>query len=365
MMAETVSEAREVRKKKTDEELKSEALNLFHEIRKHGLKPFEGASIDFHRNKNLVVFIPGESPIIAVVKHEELLEFLLKSGVRRVLVDAPFPSRAETLAAISKAGIEICFIRRLTVIAKFRRFLRKKLKIEVRKNDYADAVLQAFIKPKYLQWVDWQYLDCQLEMNLWRDNSRDYLKYRQRLKTYPPAKRHKIAKLIADIEKTAQEFVDTVLTHYPEVKEHFKRLGITDVITQAYYCEVFLEMLPCEKFHQVLKKAGIDVSQKAHLKAHLRRQEQKDGEEQSKDANEKEKKFIYDGKFRHALDQLTIKVRRINLKKHKQIIPVATILLAKEIWLILEEERKQKEDGRVGEALGWMSRALSKKRGIK
>jgi hypothetical protein len=30
-------------------------------------------------------------------------------------------------------------------------------------------------------------------------------------------------------------------------------------------------------------------------------------------------------------------------KKHKQIILVATILLAKEIWMMLEEERKQKE----------------------
>jgi len=194
-------------------------------------------------------------------------------------------------------------------------------------------------------------------MHLWGDNSGDYQKYRQRLKTYPPEKRDKVAKLIADIEKTAQDFVDTVLTHYPEVKEHFKRLGITDDITQAYYCEVFLEMLPCEKFHQVLKKAGIDVSQKAHLKRQEQRKqekEQKDGEEQNK-----EKKFIYDGKFSNALNQLTIKVRKLNPrnKDHKRVMPIAIILLAKEIWLLL-----QNGDGRVGEALGWMSRALSKER---
>jgi hypothetical protein len=293
------------------------------------------------------------------VKHEELLDFLVKNDVQRILIDAPFPSRAELLMEISKAGIEVYFIRRLIVIEKFRKFLRKKLKIAVRKSDYGDAVLQSFIKKKYLQQIDWKYIDCLLEMHLWRDNSGDYQKYRQRLKTYPPKKREKVAKLIADIEKTAQEFVDTVLTHYPEVKEHFKRLGITDVITQAYYCEVFLEMLPCEKFHQVLKKAGIDVSQKAHLKTlEQRRQEQKDGEEK----DTKKKTFIYDGKFANALNQLTIKVRRLNLKKHKQIIPVATILLAKEIWMMLEEERKQNEGGRVGEALGWMSRALSRGR---
>jgi hypothetical protein len=214
--------------------------------------------------------------------------------------------------------------------------------------------MQSFIKEKYLQQIDWKYIECLLEMHLWRDNSGDYQKYRQRLKTYPQAKRHKIAKLIADIEKTAQDFVDTVVTHYPEVKKHFKRLGITDVITQAYYCEVYLEMIVCKSFAGVLKKAGIDVSQKAHVKKleqRRQKEEQKDGEERSEDA--KEKKFIYDGKFAYALNQLTIKVRRLNPynKKHKQRIPVETILLAKEIWLMLEEERKQNEGGRVGEAL--------------
>jgi predicted Fe-Mo cluster-binding NifX family protein len=360
-MAETVvSEARKARTKKTDEELKSEALNLFYEIQRHGLKPFEGASVDFHQKRELVVFIPGESPVMVAVKHEELLEFLLKNGVRRVLVDALFPARAETLSAMSKAGIEVYFIRRTTIVKTFRKYLRKKLKIEVpRKNDFTDAVLQSFIKPKYIQQTDWRYLDCWLEMHLWRDNSGDYQKYRQKLKTYPPAKRDKIAKLIADIEKTAQEFVDTVLKHYPEVKEHFKKLRITDdIITQAYYCEVYLEMIVCKSFAGVLKKAGIDVSQKAHLKKleqRRQKEEQKDGEEQSKDEKEKEKTFIYDGKFANALNQLTIKVRRLNpyKKKHKQRIPVETILLAKKIWLMLEEERKQSEGGRVGEALGW------------
>jgi hypothetical protein len=125
-------------------------------------------------------------------------------------------------------------------------------------------------------------------------------------------------------------------------------------------------MLPCEKFHQVLKKAGIDVSQKAHLKKleqRRQKEEQKVGEEQNKDAKEKEKEdtFIYDGKFRHALNQLTLKVRRLSLynKKHKQRIPVETILLTKEIWLLLQNG----ENGRVGEALGWRA-GPSRKRGI-
>jgi predicted nucleic acid-binding protein len=346
---------------KTDEELKSEALNLFYEIQRHGLEPFEGASVDFHQKRELVVFIPGETPIIATVRHDEFLEFLLKNGVRRVLVDALFPARAETLSAISKAGIEVYFIRRTTIVETFRKYLRKKLKIEVpRKNDFTDAAIQLFIKPKFIQQTDWRYLDCWLEMQLWRDNSGDYQKYRQKLKTYPPEKRHKVAKLIAEIEKTAQDFVDTVVIHYPQVKEHFKRLGITDVITQAYYCEVYLEMIVCKSFAGVLKKAGIDVSQKAHLKK-LEQRRQKEEQKDSKESKDtKEDTFIYDGRFRNALNQLTIKVRRLNLKKHKQRIPVETILLAKEIWLLLQNG----ENGRVGEALGWMSRAPSFRGGL-
>ena len=216
----TTNKATNTRTKKAKEEkeeaLKNEALDFYRELKERGLKPFDGASIDFHRNKDLVVFIPCESPLIAVVKHEELLDFLTKNNVRRILIDALYPSRAELLMEISKAGIEVYFIRRPTVIEKFRRFLRKKLKIEVPKNDYADAIIQSFIKQKYFQQIDWKYIDCLLEMHLWRDNSRNYQKYRQRLKTYPPKKREKMAKLIADIEKTAQDFVDTVLTHYPQ-----------------------------------------------------------------------------------------------------------------------------------------------------
>ena len=165
--------------KAKEEALKKEALEFYRQLIERGFKPFDGASIDFHRNRDPVVFIPGEKPVITTVKKEELLDFLVKNNVRRVLVDALFPSRAELLMMeVSKAGIEVYFIRRLTVITKFRKFLKKKLKIEVPKNDFTDAVLQAFIKEKYLQRIDWRYLDCLLEMQLWRDSGINYQKYR-------------------------------------------------------------------------------------------------------------------------------------------------------------------------------------------
>jgi hypothetical protein len=315
--------------KAKEEALKNEALNLFHRIRQHGLKPFEGASIDFHRNKDLVVFIPGESPLIAVVKHEELLDFLVKNNVRRVLVDALFPSRAEILSAISKAGIEVYFIRRPTVIEKFRKFLRKKLKIEAPKNDYADAVLQSFIKQKYLQWTDWRYLDCLLEMQLWRDNNADYRKYKQRLKNWPKEKRDRVAKLITNIEENARIFVDTVLKHYPEVAELFKEFNIEDdIIAQAYTCEVFLEVLPCDTRIGAINKAGIKLSDKPSKKT-----------------------LIHDGRFSYAVNQLAIKVFHLNPKR---VDKVFKLVLVRKIWKFSRRIRMmqmKREGGRVGETL--------------
>jgi hypothetical protein len=182
-------------------------------------------------------------------------------------------------------------------------------------------------------------------------------------------KKTKLVNLLKETDQLqkemAKEFVETVKRYYPEVMEHFKKLGITDVTTQAYYCEVYLEMIVCKSFAGVLKKAGIDVSQKAHLKKLEQRKqknEQRDGEEQSKDAKEKEKEdtFIYDGRFRNALNQLTIGVRRLNPYKKQRVILVETVKLAKEIWLMLEEERKQNEGGRVGEALDWVTGPLER-----
>jgi hypothetical protein len=328
-MGKKANEEAMLEQKAKEEALKNEALNLFHGIRQHGLKPFEGASIDFHRNKDLVVFIPGESPLIAVVKHEELLDFLVKNDVQRILIDAPFPSRAELLMEISKAGIEVYFIRRLTVIEKFRKFLRKKLKIEAPKNDYADAVLQSFIKQKYLQWTDWRYLDCLLEMQLWRDNNADYQKYKQRLKNWPKEKRDRVAKLMTDIEENAREFVNTVLKHYPEIADLFKEFNIEDdVIAEAYTCEVFLEVLSCDTRIGAINKAGIRLSEKAS-----------------------KKKLIHDGGMSYAVNQLAIKVYHLNPKR---VDKVFKLMLVREIWKFSRRIRMKhvkKEGGRVGETL--------------
>jgi hypothetical protein len=351
-----VNEEAILEQKAKEEALKNEALGFYRLIRQQfGLEPFDGITVDIHRKKQAVVFDPKTETLTAV-ENGELTQFLKSLNDRRVLIDALFPSNAEILIDISNAGMEVYSLRRTSAPKRFKEFIKRKaeklkLKIAIpKKNDYVDAVILSLIKPKFIQKVDANYLTCWQKMVDWRNVNEASMYLQTNFK-----KKIKLVNLLKETDQLqkemAKEFVDTVVMHYPEVKEHFKRFGITDIITQAYYCEVFLEMLPCEKFHQVLKKAGIDVSQKAHLKR-LEQREQRDGEEQNKDA--KEKKFIYDGKFTNALNQLTIKIRRLNPrnKKHKQIIPVATILLAKEIWLMLEEERKRSEDGRVGEALG-------------
>ena len=313
-----------------DEALKKEALDFYRQLKEQcGFTPFNGASIDFHRKRDPVVFIPRENPVLTAVKKEELLNFLMANDIRRVLIDAPFPSRAETLAAISKAGIEICFIRRLTVITKFRKFLRKKLKIEAPKKDFTDAVLQSFIKPKYLQRIDWRYLDCLLEMQLWRDNAINYQKYKQRLKTWPNEKRDRIAKLVTDIEENARIFVDTVLKRYPEIAELFKELRIEDdAVAQAYTCEIFLEVLPCDTRIGAINKAGIKLS-----------------DEPSK------KKLIHDGRMSYALNQLAILVFHLNPKKVDKVDKVFKLMLVRKIWKFSRRIQMKEEGGRVGEAL--------------
>jgi len=366
-MRKKVNEEAMLEQRAKEEALKNEALGFYRLIRQQfGLKPFVGVTIDLHAKKQAVVFDPKTETLTAV-ENGELTNFLKSLNVRRVLIDALFPSNAEILIDISNAGMEVYFLRRTSAPKLFKKFVKRKaeklkLKIAIpKKNDYVDAVILSLIKPKFVQKVDADYLTCWQKMIDWRNvnEASMYLQTNFKRKT-------KLVHLLKEMaqleEETAREFVYTVVAHYPEVKRHFEKLGITNVISQAYYCEVYLEMIVCKSFAGVLKKAGIDVSQKTYLKRlEQRRQKEEQKEEQNKDAKEKEKEdmFIYDGRFRNALNQLTIRVRRLNPYKKQRVILVETVKLAKEIWLLL-----QNESGRVGEALGWMSRALSKKRGL-
>jgi hypothetical protein len=334
--------------KAKDEALKNGALDFYRQLIKRGFKPFDGASIDFHRKRDPVVFIPGENPVLSAVRREELLNFLKANDIRRVLVDALFPSRVPILIDLLQHGIEVYVLRRPSALAGFKAMLerrynkRKKdsnnndnngIKIP-RKNDFVDAVALAFTWPKFHRKVDIPYLICWRAMNRWRRSYMLYYKVQQLLsedKDESP-----VVTLHEDrlIEK-AREFVNTVKRHFPGIRRVFEEIKIPDddVISQALCAEIVLETYHIERrVSDVLRKAGIGRPSKRKKK--------------------KQKSFIHDGKLLFALIQLTIRLYHLIPKKDKRKIKWKAAKLLKKIWRYSRELQMTEESGRVGEALG-------------
>jgi hypothetical protein len=367
-MMETVK-AKKAKANKTDEELKSEALDFYRQLIERGFKPFDGASIDFHRKRDPVVFIPRENPVIAAVKKEELKNFLKANDINRVLVDALFPSRVPLLQSLLEHGIEVYILRRPSALAGFKAMLERRydkqkkdgnnndnngIKIP-RKNDFVDAVALAFTWQKFHRKVDIPYLICWKAMNKWR---RVYSVY------------HKVQQMVEDLEsdetpvtlhkdrviEKAKEFVDTVERHFPGIKRVFEKVRIPpdNVIAQALCCEVVLETYHIPKKSDVMKKAGISVlpvpkrRKKEANKSEIKN-EQENGRKSGK------KSFQHDGKLLFAVTQLTVKLYHLNprrKKDQKKIMWKAPKLL-KKIWRYSREELQMAEEsGQVGEALG-------------
>ena len=159
-MRKKVNEEAMLEQRAKEEALKNEALGFYRLIRQQfGLKPFVGVTIDLHAKKQAVVFDPKTETLTAV-ENGELTNFLKSLNVRRVLIDALFPSNAEILIDISNAGMEVYFLRRTSAPKLFKKFVKRKaeklkLKIAIpKKNDYVDAVILSLIKPKFVQKVD-------------------------------------------------------------------------------------------------------------------------------------------------------------------------------------------------------------------
>jgi hypothetical protein len=185
-MGKKVNEEAMLEQKAKEEALKNEALDFYRQLIERGFKPFDGASIDFHRKRDPVVFIPRENPVLTAVRREELMDFLKANDVNRVLVDALFPSRVPILQSLLEHDIEVYVLRRPSALAGFkamleRRYNKKKNKqkqdgnnndnnsIKIpRKNDFVDAVALAFTWPKFHRKTDIPYLICWRTMNKWR-----------------------------------------------------------------------------------------------------------------------------------------------------------------------------------------------------
>jgi hypothetical protein len=351
--------------KAKEEALKKEASDFYRQLIERGLKPFEGASIDFHKKRDPVVFIPRENPILTAVKKEELKNFLKANNVNRVLVDALFPSRVPILVDLLQNGIEVYILRRPSALAGFkamleRRYNKKKNKgkqdgnnndnngIKIpRKNDFVDTVALAFTWPKFHRKVDIPYLICWRAMNKWRRSYMLYYKVQQLLNEdedeLPVVTLHK-DRLI----KKAKMFVDTVEMHYPEVRRVFEEIRIPDedVIAQALCSEIVLETYHLKKFSRVLRKAGIGI-QSVPKKVRKKREEVEKTEDKQTENRPKRKVFQYDGKLLFAADQLAIRLFHINPKKEPEKVIVKTKKLLEDIWRCSKRyiRATEKEDG--------------------
>jgi hypothetical protein len=347
--------------KAKEEALKSEALGFYQQLREHGLKPFDGASVDFHHKRDPVVFVPRENPIITAVKKEELLDFLRVNDVHRVLIDALFPSRVPILVDLLQHGIEVHVLRRPSALAGFkamleRRYNKKKqdgnnndnngIKIP-RKNDFVDAVALAFTWPKFHRRIHLRYIICWRAMNKWRRVYTIFTKVQQMVEDLEEDETPVTLHEDRVIEK-AKEFVNTVERHFPYLRRVFEKVRIPpdDVIAQALCCEVVLEVYHIPKKSDVLEKAGI-----RYLPTPKKTMPKK--EEASEDGSKPKKKvYIHDGKLLFALVQLAVKLYHLDPIRQKRKVQWKVTKLAERIWKCSRKLQMTEENGRVGEALG-------------
>jgi hypothetical protein len=310
-----------------------------------GWKPFQGAVIDFHPNKPSFIFLPTEVSV-AKVPAEELLDYLQKKGVQRVLIDALNKKRVPLLLQLCESGIEVYVLRRPIQIERMRRELRNH-NIEVPKTDKYDAVLLAFTPPKKWALVDTRFLKAWKAMTEWRYADTTFRIEQQRYDANSErpkedekdeelrriyemirAKLEEVQKLLEEVQKLeAQLFVLKVQKQYNVTEEDFQKLGIEtdDTVAKAYACEAILEAIHCDTLVGFINKAGIRLSKKGR------------------------KPFIHDGRLSYVLHQLAIKVYHLDVNNQRGKIRYKKLQLAKKIWKL---SRRIRGSGRVGEAFG-------------
>jgi hypothetical protein len=338
---------------------KEEALNIYRKLRQELQLPIyvdeDAAVVDFHWARSSIVFVPSKE-MLTTVKNRELVEFLKKAGVKRVVLDSMYPNHVDLMKALCVAGLEVEAISRPTAQEEFRAYVRRKVEvlkkagvnidIEIDKNDYNDAIITAFIFPKYRRRIDVRFLNCWPHMTLWRRARKLHKALRQLLKATAPSIKKRLQQLIQAIMSTrkirsptkfdemrlevfATSFVEVVLQNYPEYRLMglFERLRIVDdAIKQAHICEVFVEMLGYRR-QKFLNKAGIRMAR-----------------------NVSNKPFICDRALRDALMQAAIKIYHIDPIRERGIIKIRAIRLAEEVFRWMKEvETKNVEDGRVEE----------------
>jgi hypothetical protein len=299
-----------------------------------GRKPFQGASIDFHPKKLAYVYIPVDNSVTKV-DAQALLDFLKERNVRSVLIDALNKKKAPVLAELCDAGIEVYVLRRPGYI----KHMREELEghgIKVPKTDKYDAVLLAFTPPKKWMKVDTRFLKAWKAMTEWRyadttfrieqqrydansEGPKEDDEELKRIKELVRAKLEEVQRLLEEVQRLeAQLFVKKIKMIYPEVDfdKDFEEFGIKDDdIAKAYYCEAFLEAMNCDWLAGYLVKSGIGVAG-------------------SPPPKQLRKEYIYDGRLKHVLNQLAVKVYHLDIyddNDRKKVKPKAR-KLAEKIW---------------------------------
>jgi hypothetical protein len=311
-----------------------------------GRKPFEGAAIDFHPKKPSFIFLPTEVSV-AKVPAEELLDYLQKKGVQRVLIDALNKKRVPLLLQLCESGIEVYVLRRPIQIERMRRELRNH-NIEVPKSDKYDAVLLAFTSPKKWALVDARFLKSWEAMVEWRNAETSFRVEQQRydannsegpkedeedeevrkIRMEIQAKLEEVQKSLEEVrELEARLFVLKIQKYYNLTEEDFQKLGIEtdDIIAKAFACEAVLEAVHCDKLVGFINKAGIRLSKKGR------------------------KPFIHDGRLSHVIHQLTLKVYHLDVNNQRGKIRYKKLQLARKI---LKLSKRIRGSGRVGETPG-------------
>jgi hypothetical protein len=180
--------------------------------------------------------------MLTTVKNNELLEFLKKAGVKRVVLDSMYPNHIDLMKALCEAGLEVEAVSRPTAQEEFRSFVRRKVEalkkagvnidIELDKSDYNDAVITAFIYPKYRRILDVRFLNCWPYMTQWRRIRKLHKEFRQLMSATPPSIKERLRQLLRAIipmgrirslskvdemrlEACATSFVESVMENYP------------------------------------------------------------------------------------------------------------------------------------------------------
>jgi len=292
-----------------DWKLREKAIELYRRLEEISELPrFQGATVDFHPKRPAMAFI-AEKELIAWVENGELPKFLKDNDVKRVLVDALWPSNVGILKQLVESGVEVWVLTRPSALHGWRKKhegkpkglvewlerhhpqVLKGFKTEI-KNDVYDAVLLRYVKPKYQRRLTKEHLRCWVSMLLYRYARRSRQGLLQQLDALPVSEDERSLRIemVEDyLMMEATNFIQTIKSCYPKICEMFKDLGIDDgdVVTQAFACDVFMEIDETRSLTENYRKFGL--------------------------VPEKDREgLIYDGAAKHSLVQLTARRLGVN-----------------------------------------------------